>query len=223
VHARNPVLKLARSVSSYITAEDPEKTVTVAESFALVLWWQGEGDEQQAKLAFLNLTASGDDEAALRIATLDGQLGIGIGCSQSLPPEVLEHPIFAAGTPGPVVHVLAAGPNSCLLFVHEIRFELAPSPTAEDPQNGLGAVAMRRRHTPIFGVRKVLPVTRELSTEGTRAVLGADLQPVLYRVVPEGVEYTVANEQGWSPKSILKLSEGVSLDQAIALVENLAR
>lgn len=223
LHARNPVLKLARSVSTYPDPNDPEKTLTVAESFALLLWWQGDSEDQQAKLAFVNLTAAVDDDTAIRISTLDSQLGIGIGCSQSLPSEVLEHPIFAAGSPGPVVHVLAASPTTCLLFVHEIRFELEPPPTSTEEQGGMGAVAMRRRHTPIFGVRKVLPVTRELSAEGTRAVLGADLQPVLYRVVPEGVEYTVATATGWSPKRTLKLSEGVSLDQAIALVENLAR
>ncbi|MEW5877313.1 MAG: hypothetical protein ACOY7U_05780 [Acidobacteriota bacterium] len=223
LRARNPVLKLARVTSSYPDPEDPEKTVTVSESFALVLWWQGDNGDQQARLASLNLTAPGDDDKAVSVVTLDGQLGFGIGCSQSLPQEVLEHPIFAAGAPGPVVHVLAASPSTCLLFVHEIRFELQPPPSTGEEQGGLGAVALRRRHTPIFGVRKVLPVTRELSAEGTRAVLGADLQPVLYRVVPEGVEYIVAIDQGWSPKRLLKLEEGLSLDRAIALVENLAR
>lgn len=222
LRARNPMLKLARATSSYPHPEDPTKTVTVSESFALVLWWQGDSGDQQARLASLNLTAAGDDENAVNVVTLDGQLGIGIGCSQPLPQEVLEHPMFASGVPGPVVHVLAASSTTCLLFVHEIRFELEDPARGED-QGGLGAVALRRRHTPIFGVRKVLPVTRELSAEGTRAVLGADLQPVLYRLVPEGVEYAVATDSGWSPKRLLRLEEGLSLDKAIALVENLAR
>ncbi|KDA54023.1 hypothetical protein EG19_01505 [Thermoanaerobaculum aquaticum] len=222
-HPRNPVLKLARATSTYPNPQNPSKTLTVTESFALLLWWQGTGDGEGAALAVLRLTADPNDAEALSIYPLDTELGVGLACNQPIPPEVVAYPSFGVEPVGPTSHILVASPSSCLLFIFQMRFELSPPPETNEDQGGLGAVAMRRRHTPIFGVRKVLPVTRELSAEGTRAVLGADLQPVLYRVVPEGVEYTVASDQGWSPKRLLKLSEGVTLDQAIALVENLAR
>ncbi|MCX7895850.1 MAG: hypothetical protein N2447_07860 [Thermoanaerobaculum sp.] len=221
---RNPVLRLARAVSNYPDPVEPQKSLTSQDAYALLLWWQDFGDAGHPRLALLDLQAPPGTRGALTVVPLKNSVDFGIGCPQSLPGDVLEHPKFASASPGPVTHVLAASPSACLLFVHEIRFELEPPRQgAGDAEGGLGVTAQRRRHTPIFGVRKVLPVTRELSAEGTRAVLGADLQPVLYRVLPEGVEYTVATEQGWSAKRLLKLENGLTLDRAIALVENLAR
>jgi len=219
---RNPSLKLSSATSSYPDPEDPEKTITVTDSFALVLWWQGTEDQQRAKLAVLHLQASPEEENSLRVYELATSPGFGINCAQPLPAEALEHPTFANEPPGPVSHLLVASPTTCLLFVHEIQLQLEP-PTSNSQEGGMGAVALRRRHTPIFGVRKVLPVTGQLAAAGTQAVIGADLKPVLYRVVPEGVEYTVADEQGWSPKRLLRLEGGLTLDRALALVAGLAR
>lgn len=219
---RNPVLRLATATSTVPDPQEPEKQLTLTETFALVLWWEGQGAEQQANLAVLRLQAGAEESDALHLHPLPTSPGIGLGCDQTLPPEALEHPVFASAPPGPVSHALVASPTTCLLFVHEIRFKLEEPPVPED-EGGLQVVGLRRRHTPIFGVRKVLPVTRQLAAEGTRAVLGSDLQPVLYRVTPEGIEYTVASQGGWTPKRMLKLEQGLTLDRALALVQELAR
>ncbi|MGQ9835968.1 MAG: hypothetical protein ACUVRQ_08340 [Thermoanaerobaculaceae bacterium] len=218
--ARNPVLKLAVASSSYPDPEDPQKSITVKETFALVLWWQGIGDAGQAKLAVLSLAGSPEEEGALRVFDVSSDVGTGDRCAQPLPTELFEHPTFASAPPGPVAHLLVANPSTCLLFVHQVGFQLEPPSQGE---GGFNVVGLRRRHTPIFGVRRVLPPTRELAAEGTRAVLGADLQPVLYRVTAEGVEYTVTTASGWSVPRLLKLEEGLSLEQAVALVTGLAR
>lgn len=218
--ARNPVLKLAVASSSYPDPEDPQKSIDVKETFALALWWQGIGEAGHAKMAVLALTASPQEEGALRIFDVSPDVGIGFGCAEPLPTELLEHPTFTSAPPGPVTHFLVANPSTCLLFVQEVGFQLEP-PSQEE--GGLQVVGLRRRHTPIFGVRRVLPPTRQLVAEGTRAVLGADLQPVLYRATPEGVEYTVATASGWSAPRLLKLEEGLSLEQALNLVTGLAR
>lgn len=219
---RNPVLHLVRKATTYETPGDNPQTVTADDSFALVAWWEGTDSNQRARVAALCLTMPSTEEENLVVWDLPTAPGIGFQCPQPLEKEVIEEPLFATQPPSPSAYLLVASPSVCLMFVYEIRLELQ-APAQDESQSPLNAVAMRRRHTPIFGVRKVLPVTRELSAEGTRAVLGADLQPVLYRVVPEGVEYTVATETGWSPKRLLKLEEGLGLDKAIALVENLAR
>ncbi|MGC8916024.1 MAG: hypothetical protein ACP5NF_03505 [Thermoanaerobaculum sp.] len=217
---RNPVLKLAQATSTYPDPEDPEKTVTVSESFALLTWWQGDGDQQGARLAILRLAASPDEDDALSVREVVSSPGIGFNCPQPLSSEAVERPTFAAEPPGPVSHLLVASPSTCLLFVHEIRLELDNPQTEE---GGLGVVAMRRRHTPIFGVRRVLPVPQGVAAEGTRVVLGPDAQPVLYRVLPDRVSYTVATPQGWSEARTLQVGPQLPLDKAIALVENLAR
>jgi hypothetical protein len=219
LHPRNPVLRLAQATSSYPDPENPETLITVKESFALLAWWQG-SSEQQARLAILRLSGEPEDPGALEVRDVSTSPGIGFNCPQPLPDEAVERPAFAAEPPGPVSHLLVASPDTCLLFVHEIRFDLAP-PQQQD--GGIGVEAMRRRHTPIFGVRKVLPVTKELAAAGTRVVLGGNLQPVLYQVLGDKLRYTVATESGWSEPRTLAVGPELPLDKAIALVENLAR
>lgn len=221
--ARNPVVKLAVASSSYPDPEDPQRSINVKETFALVLWWQGIGDQGQAKLAVLALGAFPEEEGSLRVMEMATDVGFGLNCTQPLPTELFEHPTFASEPPGPVAHLLVANPRTCLLFVHEVGFQLEPPSPPSQGEGGLTVVGLRRRHTPIFGVRRILPPTRQLAAEGMKAVLGADLQPVLYRVTTEGVEYTLATASGWSAPRLLRLEEGLSLDQALALVTALAR
>ncbi|MCS7182344.1 MAG: hypothetical protein NZ869_04460 [Thermoanaerobaculum sp.] len=220
---RNPVLRIARASTALEPSQEASESERVCDSFAFLVWWEGRGASQRLRFAALDLKRSTSDEG-LQVYDLPTSPGLGMNCPQPLPADTVERPLFASEPPGPASRLLAASPNHCFLYVFEISLQLEPPEQGPGKaEGGLGVTAQRRRHTPIFGVRKVLPVTRELSAEGTRAVLGADLQPVLYRVLPEGVEYTVATEQGWSAKRLLKLENGLTLDRAIALVENLAR
>jgi hypothetical protein len=81
----------------------------------------------------------------------------------------------------------------------------------------------RRRHTPIFGVAGAFPMNSDFSMEGTRVILGANLNPVAYRVTDGAVQYVTFSNQTWSPIHTLTVSNGLTMDQAIPLVENLAR
>jgi len=217
---RNPVLRLAQAQSSYPDPEDPEHQLTVKESFALLAWWEGDSRDQRARLAVLRLTAEAHEEGGLELREVPTSPGIGFNCPQPLAEDTVERPTFASQPPGPISHLLVASPNTCFLLVHEIRFALAPP---QEQEGGISVEGTRRRHTPIFGVRRILPVTRELATEGTKVVLGAHLEPVLYQVLPDGLRYVVASERGWSEPRKLAIGPELSLDKAIALVENLAR
>jgi hypothetical protein len=63
----------------------------------------------------------------------------------------------------------------------------------------------------------------DFSMEGTRVILGANLNPVAYRVTDGAVQYVTFSNQTWSPIHTLTVSNGLTMDQAIPLVENLAR
>ena len=88
---------------------------------------------------------------------------------------------------------------------------------------GITVVAQRGRHVPIFGVRKTFPMTRELDMEATRVIFGNDLAPVACRVNGASLQYVTYGDQGWSPRRTLTVKDGMTMDQAIPLVESLAR
>lgn len=219
---RNPVLKLARVSSTSQDPVNPEDRVTVTESFALVAWYQGSLDSGEIYLAALRLPASPEEDEALTIHKVDSSPHLGLNCPQPLSQETVERPEFASEPPGPVSHLLVASPTTCLLLIHEIRFEFRERKDQEASRGPL-VQAMRRRHTPIFGVRRMLPVPQGIGVQGARVILGADLQPVLYRVVPGAITYMLADQNGWSELRTLPLGDGLQLPEAIALVENLAR
>jgi hypothetical protein len=76
---------------------------------------------------------------------------------------------------------------------------------------------------PIFGVRGAFTMSTNLSMDGVRVMLGSDLTPVIYRVVGNEVQYVTAIGNRWSPRRTLTVKDNLTMDQAIPLVENLAR
>jgi len=221
-HPRNPTIQLSDVTTTDPdpnTPDDPSKATVVRDTFLHVIWWQGTGD-QSAEYALLRLTADAGEPEDLVHRDLDGFAGIGLACDTPAPPEVLEHPLLAAQTPRDRALMFFGSERNCLFQLVEIRFKLQTRATTD----GVTVIAQRRRHMPIFGVRKMFAMTSDVSMEAARIVLGADLNPVIYRVVNgTTVEYITATETGWSPRRTLTVKDGMTMDQAIPLVENLAR
>jgi hypothetical protein len=102
-----------------------------------------------------------------------------------------------------------------------VGFQWQTDPTtSNDP---IAVTAQRRRSVPIFGVSKVFDAPAEMSLVGARVLVGPSLRPVTYRVNQGTIEYVVANGTGWTPKRTVSVAPDLTLDQAIPLVENLAR
>ena len=217
-HARNPVIQLSE-VSTSTPEPDGGSPVTISDSFLNVLWWEGTS-QQHGGYALLRLTAEAGEHDELLTQNLDRYTTIGLACDTPAPPAALEHPLFAAQTARDRVSILFGSERNCLFQLAEIRFKLQTRATTD----GITAIAQRRRHMPIFGVRKFFPMTEDVSMEAARIVLGTDLNPVIYRVVNgTTVEYITATDTGWSPRRTLTVKDGLTMDQAIPLVENLAR
>ena len=216
---RFPAVRLTQVTSSAPDPENPEATVSVKDSFLHVVWWEGVGEEQNAAYALLRLTADQDEDDRLRLKNLGEFAVVGLPCEVDPPASVVEHPLFAAEAARDRALLFFSTPRVCLFHLVEVGFELEP-PAGE---NGLVGSSQRRRHRPVFGVRKVYPTPKEISFSGARVVLGTDLSPVAYRVGNNQLEYIVARPQGWSERRTLELTNGLTIDQAVALVENLAR
>jgi hypothetical protein len=223
-HARFPVIALGQVATAVPDPqpEDPDHTVLLRDSFLHVVWWEGVGETEHAGYALLHLSAvEGEGDALLR-RDLDSLVGIGLSCEGVAAPEILERPLIADQTSRDRALVFFGSRRSCLFFLAEVRLVLE-APAEPDPESGLVVTAQRKRHVPVFGVRRAYSALRQLSLEGARITIGGDLQPVAYRVVGQSIEYVVAGDDGWSPQRTLSVDEGLTLDQAIPLIQGLAR
>jgi hypothetical protein len=223
-HARFPVISLSQVATAVPepSPDDPDRTVSVRDSFLHVVWWEGAGEAEHGSYALLHLSAAEDENDALLRRDLDRFIGIGMSCDGTAPPEILEHPLFADQASRDRAMVFFGSRRSCLFFLAEVRLVLE-APAQPDPESGLVVTAQRKRHVPVFGVRRAFSALQQLNLEGARITIGNDLQPVAYRVVGPTIEYVVATDEGWSPQRTLAVDEGLTLDQAIPLIQGLAR
>ncbi len=217
---RNPAVRLT-AVSDTVpdpdNPTDPSKATAVQDSFVHVAWWEGTG-QGHGMYALLRLTADASDDTALTVEDLDDYSRIGLACDVPVPATTLEHPVFASQDVPTHAQLLVGSRQLCLLLVLEVHFTLDPN-----TGGGPGTILNRRRHTPIFGVTAAFPMNRDFSMDGTRVILGANLNPVAYRVGGGGVQYVTFANNSWSPVRTLAVSDALTMDQAIPLVENLAR
>ncbi len=220
---RYPVVTLTSVSTTVTSADDPTQDTTVTDSFAHIMWWEGDGTEQHAGYALLALASEPEDPGRLLVRNLDSLTPVGLSCDIAPAESILEHPLFADSGNASRARLLFGSSDACLFYLADVSFVLEP-PT-EDQENGDGivVVAQRRRHRPVFGVRRAFPITRELDFDGARVVVGTDLSPVIYRVVDHTLEYVVATPRGWSELRTLATDTDLTLDQAIPMVENLAR
>jgi hypothetical protein len=221
--ARNPAIKLSTVATTVPDPENPDdgsKATLVEDSFLSVVWWEG-SEQSHGVLAVLRLTSEPGDEDALVEHDLDRFTAIGLPCSVPVPPEVLEHPVFADRGPAERLFLFFGSQRLCLFPLLQVSFTLQTTPVIGS--DGITVIAQRRRHIPIFGLTKVFPMTQDLSMEGARMLLGPDLNPVAYRVAGGNLEYLTYTNTGWSPLRTLPVKDGLTMDQAIPLVENLAR
>ncbi len=220
---RNPEIQLTQSSTSVPGPSAPDDTsqaIVVQDSFLHVVWWEGI-NQGHGGYALLRLTADPTDADALQEHNLDDFTRLGIGCTTPMPPAVLEHPTFAAQSAHDRALILFGSQRLCLFQLLEVSFAVQTTPVVGS--DGMTVVAQRRRSVPIFGLKKVFPMTQDFSMDNVRVVLGSNLIPVAYRVSDGTVQYVTFGDQGWSPLQRLAVANGLTLDQAIPLVENLAR
>jgi len=214
--------EVSTSVPNPDAPDDPSQAAVFSDSFLHVIWWQG-ATQGGARYALLRLTAQPGDGDDLILRELDAYAGLGLACDNPAPPDALEHPLFAAQMPRDRAVILYGSERNCQFNLLEVTFALTKGVTATTDGDTTTVIAQRRRQMPIFGVKKTFPMTRDVGMEGARIVLGTNLSPVVYRVLGNTVEYVTATDAGWSPRRTLTVKDELTLDQAIPLVENLAR
>lgn len=211
VNPRNPAVRLTTESTTVPDPNDSTHTITVQDSFVHVAWWEGT-DQGYGMYGLVCLTADPTDASAVTLENLLAFSNIGLSCGVPVPATTLEHPVFASQDAPDEAQLLVGSQQLCLLQVIQVQFILNP-----------GDVLNRRRHTPIFGLTTVYPMNSEFSMDGTRVILGANLSPVAYQVTAGAIQYITFSGNTWSPVRTLTVSGTLTMDQAIPLVENLAR
>lgn len=221
--SRFPVTRLSRNDSTYqqsVPGQDEPVPVVVRDSFLHLAWWEGSGATQHGSYALLRLTAAPEDTDGLIVRNLDSFIPVGTVCETEPPETAIQHPLFADNAGANRALLFFGSRQICLFHLMEVSFVLEPLQTGElDPQ----LIVQRRRHVPVFGVRRDFKAIQEFDMEGARMLLGSNLQPVVYKVQGEQILFLTATQTGWSPRRTLPVRNGLTLDQAIPLVENLAR
>ena len=217
-HPRYPSIQLSRVQSTIPNPEapsDPARATVVDDSFLQIVWWTGSGSGQHGMHGLIRLNAAADGSEAIATRNLDELLVLGTGCFWPAPASVLERPLFASQATSDRAYMFHGSRRACLFQLVEVSF------TLEDAPSGI-VTAQRRRHTPVFGVRKLFAVPASMSLEGARILVGPDLNPVAYRVTGSTIEYISSSGIKWTPKRSLPVDNGLTLDRAIPLVEHLA-
>ncbi len=218
---------LATVASSQVPATDRfsgTATTTVREAFLHVLWWEGAEASGGAHYALVRL--AGDNEMAEVVVgkSLDDLLPLGLGCTLEGTESAVQHPTFVSQGDKARALALFGSFESCSLHLFQVTFQLAEEGTLPSPEKAPGAtVASRKRHMPIFGVVGTYQVPQNFGLDGARVVMGSDLTPVAYRVAGETLEYVLFEGSSWTAPRTLPVRDGLTLDQAIPLVEDLAR
>jgi hypothetical protein len=217
---RNPAIAVTETADTETDPNDSTKTVTYQDSYLNVVWWEGVGSPH-ASVALLRLTADAGDESALTTANLDDVVGsVAINCP-ALPADLIEHPLFASQGSHDSALVFFGSEKQCMFSLLQVGFQWESEPTTA---NGtITVTAQQRRSRPVFGVRGEFGNPIGISMEGARVLVGTSLRPVTYRVDNNTIQYIVATATGWSPMRTVSVAPGLTMYQAIPLVENLAR
>lgn len=218
--ARYPVVQLSRVSSTYPDPEAPEdapRSIAVEESFLHLVWWTGSGSSQHGSYGLLRLNAAADEADAITTRSLDELVWLGTGCAWPAPASVLERPLFASQPVGDRAYLFHGSRQVCWFQLVEVSF------TLEDVPSEPIVTAQRKRHTPVFGVRKLFAVPSSMGLDGARIVVGTDLNPVAYRVVDGRIEFISSSGIRWTPRRSVPVDGSLTLDQAVPLVEHLAR
>lgn len=197
---------------------------TVTESFLHVVWWEGVGAGQGAHYALVRFADDNGEARVVVTKALDDLLPLGLACTLEGNEAAIKHANFVSQMARDRALVLFGSFESCSLHLLEVRFQLGDSELSFGPENAPSTtVASRKRHMPIFGVTGTYQVPQNFSLDSARVVMGSDFTPVAYTVSDQTLEYVVFEGVSWSLARTLSVRDDLTLDQAIPLVEGLAR
>ncbi|MCP4895455.1 MAG: hypothetical protein GY906_00640 [bacterium] len=211
--AQNPSLLLHRAKTEHTDGSVVE-TTTIH-----LTWWiaDDENHGQYAMYCSIPLNDEGEPELdALQSMQLRGMIGVSVICGAPEAGSALTRPYLfidaATGNP----HVMFFEPDSCSMHILELKPEVEEF---EDISIG----ATRRRLVVILGRQLDIGVPVNVPPGRVDFSIGRGLTIVGYWDANDGIDFLHMDESGWSETRHVPLGEDINHEQAVTLIQRLAR
>jgi hypothetical protein len=223
--AYNPSMLIHRSVTEFVAGTDQDGEPIISEmgtTFLHLVWWGqiSEDDPGLATYAAVELSSNGVPQwNDMQPIELYGLLPYGVSCFVDEVEDNLSHPKLFIDPQSGSPHVFATDLDSCHFQILEVI------PTIEDEVQDF---EKRRRqiiilrHVAAIALRPDLPLAR------SKLVVGSGLKILMHwdEVLPEMdgvINYLELDEEGVSETKTLVLDEDLDHEQAVELIQELAR
>ena len=214
-HAYNPRMLLSHLIV-HTTAADGSDVATTKSLLSIV--WLEESGTIQARYAPIFLD---EDSSAADVQIFDLPLAVGssgFSGSTGVPPSAYRYPSLQLEGPGGGILASFADLQGNVQYVVHIGF-----PT-DLGKPGSGNPMWLRRHTPIVGIVGKGPLASSLPSDGVEinTYIGASYQPTFVWSDDKAVRFIRFDGRKWSEVNAITLSDSMSYDRAIRLVQDMA-
>jgi hypothetical protein len=214
-HAYNPQILLSHQ--SVTTQDDKGNPLSQMRTILSVIWWE-EAQYSQARYApiFLDEVSGASDVHVYDLPALVG--GGGPTSSGSHPATAYMYPsLQVEGISGAI---LASFSDLSADRHYVIRIRYPDNLGKPGPDN----VTWQRRRIPVVGVASEEPIADDMPVmiESVKTFVGSSYRPTLVWSTPGAVGYTRFDGRKWSPAITIPLTESMTCDRALRLVQEMA-
>jgi len=218
IRTANPAMLLQHVLTEPQT-EGEERLET---TFIHLAWWRDE-DSEDGGWAMYAAIPLGDDGTPrldrMQEMALHQLIPYGIGCDLTATQrQALVHPAFTVDPETGAPLLFFVDVDDCLFEILQLAVQVE-----EGDGDGDTFTSQRRRHVVVFGVRKDIALPPILDLTGAQFEVGHGMTVVGYWDTAEGINYIRMDDTGWSDTKTLQVGNGLTHEQAVELVRNLAR
>jgi hypothetical protein len=215
-HAYNPQMLLSHQTVSLIDANG--NPVTQTRTLLSVIWWE-ESQYAQARYAplFLDADSGPNDVVVYDLPSFVGGGG---------PTPVGNHPSTSYMFPSLQVDGIGGGLLASFADLsssreYVVRITFPDNLGRPGPDN----VTWQRRRIPVVGIASDAPITDDVPVQITgdlKTVIGSSYRPTLVWSTGAAVSYLRFDGRSWSSKRTIPLSDSMTYDRALRLVQEMA-
>jgi hypothetical protein len=214
-HAYNPQMLLSHPT---VTTQDSDgNSLSQTRTILSVVWWE-EAQYSQARYApiFLDEVSDANDVQVYDLPAMVG--GGGPTSAGSHPATAFMYPSLQLEGIGGAILASFADLNADKQYV--IRIKYPDKLGKPGPDN----VTWQRRRIPVVGVASTEPITNDVPVmvESMKTVVGASYRPALVWTAEGVVGYTRFDGRKWSPAITIPLTDTMTYDRALRLVQEMA-
>lgn len=216
--AYNPQMLLTHQTVH--TLDDSGADVFTSRSVLSIIWWE-ESSYAQARYAsfFLDESIDPSQVAIYNLPELVNDQGP--TDLQNIPRGAYAFPSLQSEGPSGAILASFAALNSDKHYVVRLSYPTDLGKPAPDN------ITWLRRRIPVVGIASTGPIAAmpsfDAASVSVHTVVGSSYKPTLYWLDPAGLHYIRFDGASWSAVRTISLSDGMTYDMAVGLVEGMAQ